>query len=92
MDAPGAAYVESYSGGGAYDRVHLASGIGLSFWFDFLWRDPRPLDHASAHGLAIAAGGGDAYLCAPHGVWHAGVTVKLDDLTARAWRSAAGTA
>ncbi len=78
---PRALFVESYSGGGSYDRVHTAAGVSLSIWFDFLWRDPRPFEHASAYGLAVAAGGGDAWLCSPDGVWHAGIAIAVDDLT-----------
>ena len=80
-DVPRALFVESYSGGGAYDRVHIAGGVALSFWFDFLWRDPRPFEHASAHGLAVAGGGSDAWLCSPGGVWHAAVSVAVTELT-----------
>ena len=79
---PRGLFVESYSGGGAYDRVHIAGGVALSAWFDFLWRDPRPFEHASPHGLAVAADGGDAWLCSPGAVWHAAVSAPVTDLSA----------
>ena len=80
-DVPRALFVESYSGGGSYDRVHTAAGVSLSLWSDFLWRDPRPFERTSAYGLAVAAGAGDAWLCSPDGVWHAGIAVTVDELT-----------
>ena len=86
-DVPRATFVESYSGGGAYDRVHGADGVALSLWGDFLWREPRPLDRASAHGLAVVAGVGAAWLCSPDGVWRSATSVTETDLTATCWRA-----
>lgn len=80
--APRALFVESFSGGGAYDRTQLASGAGSATFAKFLWREARPLDHTSAHGLALAAGPSDAWLCAPDGVWHASTIATLTELTA----------
>ncbi len=79
--APRAVFAERYAGGGAHDRVHLASGVGGTAWRDGLWRDPWPFGHRSPHGLALAAGGGgEAWLCAPNGVWRAPPAPAAADL------------
>ncbi len=80
-DAPQSVFVESYAGGGAYDRVHLAPGVGRTAYTDQLWRDPRPWRHESPHGLAIAAGNGAAWLASPNAVWHAPYPAPAADLT-----------
>ena len=80
-DAPQAVFVESYSGSGAYDRVHVAQGVGGTVYLDQQWRDPRPFAHASAHGLGAAASPTDAWLSAPHGVWHAPIVGAASELT-----------
>ena len=80
-DVSRALFVESYSGGGSYDRVHTADGVSFSIWFNFLWRDARPFDRASAYGLAVTADASDAWLCSPDGVWHAAITITVDELT-----------
>lgn len=80
-EAPLAAVVESFAGGGAYDRVQLVGGVGGTFLLSQLWRDPRPFGHASAHGLGLASGGGSAWLCAPDAVWQAATTPVVDELT-----------
>ncbi len=82
VDVPRALIVESYSGSGAYDRVHVADGLSLSLWSDFVWREPRPFDRASAYGLALAGAGGDGWLCSADGVWHADSIAAATDLTA----------
>ena len=80
-DAPQSVFVESYAGGGAYDRVHVAPGVGGTSYLDQLWRNPRPFGHESAHGLAMAAGNGAAWLASPHAVWHAPYPDLATDLT-----------
>ena len=80
-DAPQSVFVESYAGGGAYDRVHIGAGVGDSGYRDQLWRDPRPFDHRSPHGLAIAAGPAGAWLSAPNAVWHAPYPAAATDLS-----------
>ena len=81
-DAPQAAFVESYSGGGAYDRSHLAPGVGGTVYSDQQWRDPRPFAHASAHGLGAAASPTEAWLSSPDGVWHAPLSGVASELSA----------
>ena len=49
---------------------------------DFLWREPRPFDRASAYGPAIAGDATHAWLCTPDGVWHASALPAETDLTA----------
>ena len=81
-DAPRAAFAESYAGGGAYDRVYLGAGVARTICLNKLWRDPRPFEHESPYGLGAAAALFDAWLVAPHGVWHAqlgGTAVELAD-------------
>ena len=78
---PRALMVESFSGAGAYDRVHIASGVAQTAYLDALWRDPQPFDHASPYGLTVAAALAHAWLCAPDGVWHADVGAPVVDLT-----------
>ncbi|MDP2328394.1 MAG: hypothetical protein Q8M79_09970 [Dehalococcoidia bacterium] len=72
---PRVALVESYdgtaSGTGAFDQVLMATAVVGTAWETGVWREPAPFAHASAHGLALAAGGVHAYLGAPDGVWHA---------------------
>ena len=80
-DAPQCVFVESYSGGGAYDRVHVTPGVAGAAYRDQLWRSPRPFGHESAHGLAIAAGNGAAWLASPNAVWHAPYPDPATDLT-----------
>ena len=80
-DAPQAVFVESYRGGGAYDRVQVAAGIAGSLHGDGDWRDPRPFAHASAHGLGAAASAGAAWLASPHAVWRAPITHGEHELT-----------
>lgn len=80
-DAPQSVFVESYAGGGAYDRVHLAPGVGRTGYTDQLWRDPRPWRHESPHGLAIAAGSGAAWLASSNAVWQAPYPAPAADLT-----------
>ncbi|MCY4615157.1 MAG: hypothetical protein OXC71_02015 [Chloroflexi bacterium] len=81
-DVPQLVFVESYAGGGAYDRVHIVAGVGDSLHRDQQWRDPRPFDHRSAYGLAIAAGAAGAWLASPNAVWQAPYPVPETDLTA----------
>ena len=81
-DAPQAAFAESYAGGGAYDRVYLGAGVARTVYLNKRWRDPRPFEHESPYGLGAAAALSDAWLVAPHGVWHAqldGTAVELAD-------------
>ena len=78
---PRAVFVESFSGGGAYDRVHVADGVVLSTWNGFKWREPRPFDRASAYGLAVVTDPADGWLCAADGVWHASIAVAVTELT-----------
>ena len=80
-DAPQAVFVKSFSGGGAYDRVHLGPGVGGTVFGDRLWRNPRPFAHASAYGLGAVASPSDAWLAAPQGVWHAPITGTPTELT-----------
>ncbi len=82
VDTPRALLVESYSGGGAYHRVQIATGLLLTGYADQLWRDPQPFDHASAHGVGFTAGGSHAWLASPAGVWHAAVVFVETELTA----------
>ena len=70
-ETPRAALVEAYSGGGAYQRVHLAAAADGAIYFDQAWREPLPFEVASAHGLGLAAAGSHAWLASPDGVWHA---------------------
>ena len=81
FDVPRAVFVESYAGGGAYDRVHVGSAVGRTAYRDQLWRDPRPFDHQSRYGLGMASGPGGAWLASPDGVWHAPVPDPAADLT-----------
>ncbi|MGE3412773.1 MAG: hypothetical protein AB7L91_11175 [Dehalococcoidia bacterium] len=79
-DYPRGALVEAYSGGGAYQRVHLT--IGLDIAGPLEWREPLPFDFASQHGLGMALEGTHAWLAAPNGVWHADASFALpQDLT-----------
>ena len=81
-DAPQAAFVKSYAGGGAYDRVYLGAGVGGTVYLNQKWRDPRPFDHESAYGLGATSGLAEIWLAAPHGVWHTrldGTAVELAD-------------
>ena len=71
LAVPQNALVESYAGGGAYDRVHIAPGVGGTTYRDQLWREPRPFDHESPHGLAMTTGAGGAWLASPGALWHA---------------------
>ncbi len=80
-DVPRHVFVESYAGGGAYDRAHIVAGVGGTGYRDQLWRDPRPFDHRSPHGLAIAAGPAGAWLAAPNAVWQAPYPVPQTDLS-----------
>ena len=80
-EVPRAALVEAYSGEGAYTRAHLASTADAMAYADFAWREPVPFEVASAHGVAIAADGGHAWLATADGVWHAATTSVPDDLT-----------
>ena len=80
-EVPRAAMVEAYSGGGAYQRVHLASMTEASIYFDQAWREPLPFEVASAHGLGLTAAGSHAWLAAPAGVWHATSLVTPVGLT-----------
>ncbi|MCY4455698.1 MAG: hypothetical protein OXC56_05210 [Chloroflexi bacterium] len=80
-DVPQHVFVESYAGGGAYDRVHIVAGVGGSLYRDQLWRDPRPFDHRSGYGLAIAAGAAGAWLASPNAVWHAPYPAPSTDLS-----------
>ncbi|MFA7296081.1 MAG: hypothetical protein WC211_02710 [Dehalococcoidia bacterium] len=77
---PRATFVESYSGGGAYQRLHLASGIATTAFIDQAWRDAQPLDLVGAHGAGCAATGSDAYLATPSGVWHAPISVAVSEI------------
>ncbi|MFN8585323.1 MAG: hypothetical protein U0446_08395 [Dehalococcoidia bacterium] len=81
-EVPRAALVESYAGGGAYQRAQLASGADLTDFADFSWREPQPFEVASSHGVGIAGGGSDAWLVTPAGVWHAPSAVTPLDLSA----------
>ena len=81
-DAPRNVFVESYAGGGAYDRVHIGAGVGGTAYRDQLWRNPRPFGHESPHGLAIASGRGGAWLASPSAVWHAPYPEPAADLGA----------
>ena len=80
-DAPQSVFVESYAGGGAYNRVHVAPGVGGTGYIDQLWRDPKPWRHESPHGLAIAAGNRAAWLASPNAVWYAPYPGPAADLT-----------
>ena len=80
-DVPQALFVESYAGGGAYDRVQVASGVGRTVHRDQAWRDPRPFGRRTRHGLAVAAGASDAWLAAPDAIWHAAFPAAATDLT-----------
>ncbi len=71
LAVPQNALVESYAGGGAYDRVHIAPGVGGTTYRDQLWREPRPFGHESPHGLAMASDAGGAWLASPGALWHA---------------------
>ncbi len=82
VDAPQNVFVESYAGGGAYDRVHIGAGVGGTAYRDQLWRNPRPFGHESPHGLAIASGRGGAWLVSPSAVWHAPYPEPAADLGA----------
>lgn len=81
-DAPQNVFVESYAGGGAYDRVHIGAGVGGTAYRDQLWRNPRPFGHESPHGLAIASGRGGAWLASPNAVWQAPYPEPAADLGA----------
>ena len=61
--------------------MHIGAGVGDSGYRDQLWRDPRPFDHRSPHGLAIAAGPAGAWLAAPNAVWHAPYPAAATDLS-----------
>ncbi|MEE8336977.1 MAG: hypothetical protein V3R95_02835 [Dehalococcoidia bacterium] len=78
---PRGLFVESFSGGGAYDRVHVADGVTQTGWNEFKWREPRPFERASAYGLAVVNDPADGWLCAPDGVWHAAIAVIASELT-----------
>ncbi len=80
-DAPQHVFVESYAGGGAYDRVHIAPGVGGTSYRDQLWRTPRPFDHESPYGLSMASGAAGAWLASPGAVWHAPYPHPAVDLT-----------
>lgn len=69
--APRAAIVETYSGGGSTSRAHVVSAIANTVFADQQWRDPRPLDVASSHGVGLAGTGTHGWLATPGGVWHA---------------------
>ena len=79
-DAPQNVFVESYAGGGAYDRVHIGPGVGGTAYRDQLWRNARPFGHESPHGLAIASGSGGAWLASPNAAWHAPYPEPAADL------------
>lgn len=80
-DAPQLVFVESYAGGGAYERVHIAAGVAGAGYRNQLWRDPRPFDHRSPHGLGIAAGAAGAWLASPGAVWYAPYPAPAADVT-----------
>jgi hypothetical protein len=80
-EVPRAVLVEAYSGGGAYERVHLASAAESTPYSDSAWREPQPFEVASEYGLGLAADADDAWLAAPNGVWHATSNVTPLDLT-----------
>ena len=79
-DAPQNVFVESYAGGGAYDRVHIGPGVGGTAYRDQLWRNARPFGHESPHGLAIASGSGGAWLASPNAAWRAPYPEPAADL------------
>jgi hypothetical protein len=61
--------------------VHIATGLGATVYLDKLWRDPRPFELDSPYGLGAASAPTDAWMAAPHGVWHAPLSGPPIDLT-----------
>jgi hypothetical protein len=79
--APRLMIIERYEGPGEFDRAQIVRPVAGTFFEDGAWAEPQPLDLDSPQGLAFAASGTDAFLCAAHLVWHAPVPVALYDLS-----------
>jgi hypothetical protein len=74
-------FVEKYTGNQAYARPLWSH---ISRFGDFVtntWREPVPFDLACEYGLAMAHGGGRAWLSTPNGVWRAAASATTLDVT-----------
>lgn len=80
-DVARAAFVEAYSGSGAYQRVQITSGVAGTAFAELLWREAQPFEYASAYGAALAAAGTEVWLCAPGAIWHAEYALTSTTLT-----------
>ncbi len=76
------AFVESYSGSGAYSRpqlAHLVPGVDFA---DNWWREPVPAAITGAYGVALAGAPGGLWLSSPSGVWFAPLAATGLDVSA----------
>lgn len=80
-DVARAAFVEAYSGSGAYQRVQIASGVAGTAFSELLWREPQPFEYGSAYGATLVSAGTRVWLCAPGAVWHAAYSLTETALT-----------
>ncbi len=74
-------FVEKFSDAEAYNRPFVTHAIPGSEFADNLWREPLPFNLASEYGLAMAYGGGCAWLSSPGGVWRAESAEQTLDLS-----------
>jgi len=74
-------FVEKYTGNQAYARPLWSHVSRFGDFATNTWREPVPFDLACEHGVAMAHGGGHAWLSAPNGVWRASTAGSVLDLS-----------
>ncbi len=76
-------FSERYAGPVAYDRPLLSFAPAFADFWQGLWREPAPpFDASSAHGLALASGGGRLWATNAAQVWRASLTTAPLDVSA----------
>ncbi len=74
-------FIETFAGPVSYSRPHWTATTPLAGYADSYWREPVPFDLTSGYGMAMAHGGGSAWLSTPFGVWQAASVPASIDLT-----------
>lgn len=73
--------IEKYTGAVSYSRPFWSATPSLAGYADGLWREPVPFNLTSGYGVALAHGGGSAWLSTPFGVWQASSLPASVDVT-----------
>ena len=74
-------FAEKYTGNQAYARPLWSHVSRFGDFVTNTWREPVPFDLDCEYGLAMAHGGGHAWLSTPSGVWQASTAASALDVT-----------